>query len=407
MSAELEEEVDDKPDIKPVDNEPSIPSTRDSLLSMFKEAKEEADKPEDKPVDEIPKEEEKPTEEDKPENSKEEKPEPTNPNLKDSNEEELDDLPDGAYDTEEAQVKARKAFKQVRADNKALKEELKTLDEQLKNLKGSDEVASTATKELDELREELATYKERAAIADYRGTEEYQSKIVAPQKEAEAIIKTIAERHEGMNANQLIAAVKSGDIGVIAQNVEDLSAFEQAEVATAKNAIDKARKMESYMEEKAGDLAKSYQEKQKLAETQSMEQQVAQYKRGVDRSWKSIQESHPILDKVEGNDEWNKSLQTIAESAASSQEHTPDSIAEGEIAKRALPYYKEAFDYRTQEVQQWKAKHDEAQKLLSELRAVDPKIEAKEDPKGGKQEDTTDRPLKEVMMAGLRNSGLQ
>jgi transposase-like protein len=366
--------------VKPteVDNEPSF-------ADRLQQAMDDAEKQADEPVKEEPKAEKsvedapvKEPEAGKADDKPKEDDLPVNPNLlsdEEKEEKELsDEFPDGAYENEEAQIKARQAFKKVRNENKTLRSSIREAEEKLTKLELTGSNNTDAEKKLEALQEELETYKQRSAIADFRQTDEYKSRVIEPVTDAEATLKSIADRYDGVNANQLIAAVKSGDVDLIIRATEDLSAYEQGEIATARAVIAKATKMESIMEGKAAEFAKDYQSKNEQQTQASIQQQLKQFQRGVDQSWKNIQEQNPILRDIEGNDSWNKSLSSIRDEITSMNpaDLSPDQLADYVAGSKVLPHYRSAYNFRTQENATLKAELAEAKKTLSELKAVSP-----------------------------------
>ena len=211
----------------------------------------------------------------------------------------------------------RAAFTKLRYEARDLKRQIRAASETseaAKSASGNEE----ANVELERVRGEYETMKARVAnyekdayVTRLESTDTFQKEVVQPRETVATSISDIAKRYSDIDQDAVVAAVRSGDPDRISRVTADMSEFDRYRFYQH---VEKYHEINS----KEDNLrANSKESLENIYRTQREQQQTkaaddrGQWEKAIGDVWSKLENDFPILGKVEGDEDWNKKMETV------------------------------------------------------------------------------------------------
>lgn len=231
----------------------------------------------------------------------------------------VDDAGDDTPVPKNLTAHAGEAFKRIRDENKSLRLKLKELEAAPASAPSGELDAAraelTAAKaELDRLRQENGEFVKELSISRVEATPEYKRAVIEPTEAVRATAEKLATKY-GLEPTILTKAVLEAD--------PDRQAELLVEAGSSFNDLDRSRlyrlgeAFQDIVTQKArlagnAKLALEEIESRRTVEAEEARRNYAQNMSSfANKSWSKLQETVPVLRKVEGNDEWNASIDKL------------------------------------------------------------------------------------------------
>ena len=244
-------------------------------------------------------------------------PSPDSQNLNGPDEEDARADADIKRETANMPASQRAAFTKLRYEARDLKRQLKAASEN-KDAAQTPSENTEANVELERIRGEYETMKAR--VADYEkdayvtrleSTDTFQKEVVQPRESVATSISDIAKRYSDIDQDAVVAAVRSGDPDRISRVTADMSEFDRYRFY---------QHVEKYHEINAKEdnlRANSKESLENIYRSQREQQQAkaaddrGQWEKAIGDVWSKLENDFPILGKVEGDEDWNKKMETV------------------------------------------------------------------------------------------------
>lgn len=293
---------------------------------------------------------------------------------------EIDELVDADEPPADGDPKAGKAWARVKQENRELKEKLKSGEERIAEAQSSaieeaDGKLARMEQTITELRKEKDDLGSRLALVDYRNSQEYKSKVEAPETAVMESAAKIAGKYENVTPQMIMSALKSGDASIddFAEKY-DISVSHIAKMGALSAELDKAESARKSLDENASEYIKSQTELSEQQQQQTMAARQESFSRQVESKFKAEQNDNPLFRPVAGNDAWNR---TLSDMLTALSDVDVASVDEPRVAEALV---KAEFYHQSQPIISWLQKKEKAQgerisemeKRISKLSAASP-----------------------------------
>jgi len=251
------------------------------------------------------------------------------------------------------------AWKDFKAELKKAREERDIITERLKS--AEEQASKVNEQEVIILKEQLEEIKLRNTeverelkAARFERTPEYTSRVTRPINDMRSDIDSIAESAE-IDGAKLWQAVTEPDIrkrkealNVLLGSMNETDKIEVVQIAKRYKDVSEFREEFAKDAEKIleSERAKSVQREHKFIEEQRQAQKLF-----ARRAWSELEEKHPFLKEVEGNQQWNAAVKRAKETISQADLDTMDTEKRTSILAKAatVPFLESAIKhYRSQ-----------------------------------------------------------
>jgi len=227
-------------------------------------------------------------------------------------------LPEGtSASAQTAFAKLTRELKEARGKLKEMEGKIAARTEVVEN-KGGNVETDSQLKDLQAKLEKLASEREELEgelrVSKVEATREFKAVVAEPTKAAVQTISDIAKIYE-VRPNAIVEASYEPDgakrRAILKELTSEMDAVDALQVRTkVEELVQLNAKRDSMIKESKSVLeAMAKAEEEKEAAERSRYDQEA--KKAFGEVWENFQKNVPILQKVEGNDEWNKTIDTL------------------------------------------------------------------------------------------------
>ena len=273
-------------------------------------------------------------------------PEPTQP---------VQTQPSGSTDEEDARAEAdikretanmpasqRAAFTKLRYEARDLKRQLKAASEEKQAAQTPAENVE-ANAELERLRSDyeamktkMADYEKEAYVTRLEATEVFQKEITQPRETVATAISDIAKRYAEIDQDAVVAAVRSGDPERVSRVTADMSEFDRYRFYQHVEKYHEINSKESSLRENSKESLENIYRSQREQQQTRMAEERGQWDKSISDVWKQLEEDFPVLSNVDGDEDWNKKMETVRSFA------TPDRFEKLTVRERAEALHRAA-----------------------------------------------------------------
>lgn len=215
---------------------------------------------------------------------------------------------------ENASDSAKNAFASMRKDLKAERERATALEAKLAELEKSR--AETDPEEVTRLRQLNEEYERELQVARVEATREFKEAVVLPMQKIRETVSSFATKYEISEAD-ILNAFSEADASARADKLSDLAAgmndrdkFSLYDLETRFAKVQGTR--EKVVNNAKLALEKIEQHRQEQAKTEQ-EEHGKRYASTIVKAWEEAQGAVPLLNPIEGDDEWNGQLNQAQE----------------------------------------------------------------------------------------------
>jgi hypothetical protein len=227
-------------------------------------------------------------------------------------------MPDNASPAAQtAFAKLTRELKEAKGKLKEMESKIASRTEAVEN-KGGDVENDSQLKELQAKLETLSNEREEMEgelrLSKIEATREFKAVITEPTKAAVQTISEIAKSYE-VRPNSLVDAAQEPDgakrRAILKELTSDMDAVDALQIRTkVEELVQLNSKRDSMVKESKSALeaiSRSEQERE-VADRARYDQEA---KKAFGEVWENFQKNVPILQKVDGNDDWNKTIDSI------------------------------------------------------------------------------------------------
>jgi hypothetical protein len=239
-------------------------------------------------------------------------------------------------------AKGKAGWEALKKINREKDQALTQLQKQMEEWKVSGRDPETLEKHLAERDKRIADYEERVSRVDLELTDSFKREITEPRQKEMGKAKALAEEMEvspdemssalNLRGKARSAALREigidpdgGRISRIMDNLDELHDRAESERANAKQSLDQ-RKEQERMEQAA-------------AHSEQVKRQFLNFEETTRRMKASLE----ILNRVDGDDDWNTKSKSVVEGAKAYMEANPYADAEAVLEAKAMPVYRALF----------------------------------------------------------------
>lgn len=215
---------------------------------------------------------------------------------------------------ENASDSAKNAFASMRKDLKAERERATALEAKLAELEKSR--AETDPEEVTRLRQLNEEYERELQVARVEATREFKEAVVLPMQKIRETVNAFATKYEISEAD-ILNAFSEADASARADKLSDLAAgmndrdkFSLYDLETRFAKVQGTR--EKVVNNAKLALEKIEQHRQEQAKVEQ-EEHGKRYANTIVKAWEEAQGAVPLLNPIEGDDEWNGQLNQAQE----------------------------------------------------------------------------------------------
>ena len=215
---------------------------------------------------------------------------------------------------ENASDSAKNAFAAMRKDLKAERERAAALEAKLAELEKSR--AETDPEEVTRLRQLNEEYERELQVARVEATREFKEAVVAPMQKIRESVSAFATKYEISEAD-ILNAFSEADASARADKLSDLAAgMNDRDKFSLYDLETRFAKVQSTREKVVNNaklaLEKIEQHRQEQAKAEQ-EESGKRYLGTLAKAWEEAQGAVPLLNPIEGDDEWNGQLNQAQE----------------------------------------------------------------------------------------------
>jgi hypothetical protein len=261
----------------------------------------------------------------------------------------------GAADEEDAKADAdikretanmpasqRAAFTKLRYEARDLKRQLKAATEEKQaaqtpseNVEASAELERLRS-EYDSMKTKMADYEKEAYVTRLESTEVFQKEITQPRETVATAISDIAKRYAEIDQDAVVAAVRSGDPERVSRVTADMSEFDRYRFYQHVEKYHEINSKESSLRENSKESLENIYRSQREQQQTRMAEERGQWDKSISDVWKQLEEDFPVLSNVDGDEDWNKKMETVRSFA------TPDRFEKLTVRERAEALHRAA-----------------------------------------------------------------
>lgn len=261
----------------------------------------------------------------------------------------------GAADEEDAKADAdirretanmpasqRAAFTKLRYEARDLKRQLKAATEEkqaaqtpAENVEASAELERLRS-EYDSMKAKMADYEKEAYVTRLESTEVFQKEITQPRETVATAISDIAKRYAEIDQDAVVAAVRSGDPERVSRVTADMSEFDRYRFYQHVEKYHEINAKESSLRENSKESLENIYRSQREQQQTRMAEERGQWDKSISDVWKQLEEDFPVLSNVDGDEDWNKKMETVRSFA------TPDRFEKLTVRERAEALHRAA-----------------------------------------------------------------
>lgn len=274
------------------------------------------------------------------------------------------------------------AFTNLRYEARDYKRRLQAAEKELADLRANpaattEAQTSDATAEVERLRQELEATKTR--LTEYEGeikvsrleaTEEFKARVLQPREQIGLDAEEIATKYK-IDADQVIRAFTSQDSDAVAAVTADMNEFDRYRFYDLVKQFRAVAVLESDMRKNAAsELDRISQVKRQSTEAEQT-RRLEEWKAEAPKAFDVLQEEFPALAPIEGDAEWNKSLEQVKEFASPDRygKLTTREQAETLLRAAAFPVLRVEFETMREENTRLKAELEKFESALPDVRA--------------------------------------
>lgn len=209
---------------------------------------------------------------------------------------------------------AKNAFAAMRKDLKAERERASALEAKIAELEKSR--AETDPEEVTRLRQLNEEYERELQVARVEATQEFKEAVIAPMSKIRESIGAIAAKYE-ISESEILTAFAEADANTRADKLSDLAAgmndrdkFALYDLETRFAKVQGTRDRVVANAKLALEKIEQHRQEQTKAE---QEESGKRYLGTLAKAWEEAQGAVPLLNPIEGDDEWNGQLNQAQE----------------------------------------------------------------------------------------------
>ena len=236
----------------------------------------------------------------------------------------------------------RAAFTKLRYEARDLKRQLKAASEEKQAAQTPSENVE-ANAELERLRSEydsmksrMAEYEKEAYVTRLESTEVFQKEITQPRETVATAISDIAKRYAEIDQDAVVAAVRSGDPERVSRVTADMSEFDRYRFYQHVEKYHEINSKESSLRENSKESLENIYRSQREQQQTRMAEERGQWDKSISDVWKQLEDDFPVLSNVDGDEDWNKKMETVRNFA------TPDRFEKLTVRERAEALHRAA-----------------------------------------------------------------
>ena len=244
-------------------------------------------------------------------------PSPDSQNFNGLDEEDAKAEADIKRETASMPASQRAAFTKLRYEARDLKRQLKAASEN-KDAAQTPSENTEANVELERIRGEYETMKAR--VADYEkdayvtrleSTDTFQKEVVQPRESVATSISDIAKRYSDIDQDAVVAAVRSGDPDRISRVTADMSEFDRYRFYQHVEKYHEINAKEDNLRANSKESLENIYRSQREQQQAKAADERGQWEKAIGDVWSKLENDFPILGKVDGDEDWNKKMETV------------------------------------------------------------------------------------------------
>lgn len=236
----------------------------------------------------------------------------------------------------------RAAFTKLRYEARDLKRQLKAAAEEKQAAQTPAENVEANT-ELERLRSDyesmkskVADFEKEAYVTRLESTEVFQKEITQPRDSVATAISDIAKRYADIDQDAVVAAVRSGDPDRVSRVTADMSEFDRYRFYQHVEKYHEINARESGLRENSKESLENIYRGQREQQQARAADERGQWEKSISDVWKQLEDDFPVLANVDGDEDWNKKMETVRSFA------TPDRFDKLTVRERAEALHRAA-----------------------------------------------------------------
>jgi hypothetical protein len=236
----------------------------------------------------------------------------------------------------------RAAFTKLRYEARDLKRQLRAAAEEKQAAQTPTENVE-ANAELERLRgdyeamkSKMADYEKEAYVTKLESTEVFHKEITQPRETVASAISDIAKRYAEIDQDAVVAAVRSGDPDRVSRVTADMSEFDRYRFYQHVEKYHDINARESSLRENSKESLENIYRSQREQQQARMSEERGQWEKSISDVWKQLEDDFPVLSNVDGDEDWNKKMETVRSFA------TPDRFEKLTVRERAEALHRAA-----------------------------------------------------------------
>ena len=236
----------------------------------------------------------------------------------------------------------RAAFTKLRYEARDLKRQLKAAAEEKQAAQTPAENVE-ANAELERLRSDyesmkskVADFEKEAYVTRLEATEVFQKEITQPRDSVATAISDIAKRYADIDQDAVVAAVRSGDPDRVSRVTADMSEFDRYRFYQHVEKYHEINARESGLRENSKESLENIYRGQREQQQARAADERGQWEKSISDVWKQLEDDFPVLANVDGDEDWNKKMETVRSFA------TPDRFGKLTVRERAEALHRAA-----------------------------------------------------------------
>lgn len=269
----------------------------------------------------------------------------------------------------------RAAFTKLRYEARDLKRQLKAAMEE-KQVAQTPAENTEANAELERLRGEyeamktrMADYEKEAYVTRLESTEVFQKEVTQPRDSVATAISDIAKRYSEIDQDAVVAAVRSGDPDRVSRVTADMSEFDRYRFYQHVEKYHEINAREASLRENSKESLENIYRTQREQQQNRAAEERTQWDKSISEVWSRLEEDFPVLANVEGDEDWNKKMESVRSFA------TPDRFEKLTVRERAEALHRAAaFPVLVTELEAALEELKTAQEKLSQYDSATPGV---------------------------------
>lgn len=211
----------------------------------------------------------------------------------------------------------RAAFTKLRYEARDLKRQLKAASEN-KDAAQTPNENTEANVELERIRGEyeamkarVADYEKDAYVTRLESTDTFQKEVVQPRESVATSISDIAKRYSDIDQDAVVAAVRSGDPDRISRVTADMSEFDRYRFYQHVEKYHEINAKEENLRANSKESLENIYRAQREQQQAKAADERGQWEKAIGDVWSKLENDFPILGKVDGDEDWNKKMETV------------------------------------------------------------------------------------------------